>query len=227
MTDRVRADVDRAARCGIPELVLAEGKSDDDLLEAVDAMVDDGACIATRLTPARAELVLDRHPDATYHEEARVLVAGEPSLGDLGTLAVLGAGTSDVPVCEEAATVAEALGATVERAYDVGVAGVHRLYRALDDLDRQNVDAWIVCAGREGALPTVVAGMVRGPVIGVPVSTGYGVGGEGEAALKSMLQSCAPLAVVNVDAGAVAAGVAVQTMDRVAEARGEAIELAE
>lgn len=227
MTDRVRVDVDRAARCGIPELVLAEGKSDEDLLEAVDAMVDEGACIVTRLEPDRADLVLDRHPEATYHEEARVLVAGDPSRGELGTLAVLGAGTSDLPVCEEAAAVAEALGATVERAYDIGVAGVHRLYRALDDLDRESVDAWIVCAGREGALPTVVAGIVRGPVIGVPVSTGYGVGGEGEAALKSMLQSCAPLAVVNVDAGAVAAGVAVQMMDRVAEARREAIEVAE
>lgn len=221
VTDTARLDIDRTARCGVPELVLAEGKSDEDLVPIVDEMVDTaGACIATRLDENRAGPLLERHPDASYDARARVLVVGDPSEGRrLGRVAVLAAGTADVSVAEEAARVLEALGADVVRAFDIGVAGIHRLYRALDEVDRDAVDCWIVCAGREGALPTVVAGLVRGPVVGLPVSTGYGHGGRGEAALSAMLQSCAPLAVVNVDAGAVAAAVAVQFLDRLAEAR--------
>jgi NCAIR mutase (PurE)-related protein len=129
-----------------------------------------------------------------------------------GTVAVLTAGTADVPVAEEAVELLEALGVRVLRSYDVGVAGLHRLGRAIGRLERARPSLYLVFAGREGALPTVVAGLVRAPVVGVPTSVGYGRGGRGEAALTAMLQSCAPLAVVNIDAAVPAALFAVQLL---------------
>jgi pyridinium-3,5-biscarboxylic acid mononucleotide synthase len=127
-----------------------------------------------------------------------------------GTVALLAAGTSDVPVAEEARALLVELGVRVVHAYDVGVAGLHRLLRALSLLERSRPEAYLVFAGREGALPTVVAGLVRAPVLGIPTSVGYGRGGRGEAALAAMLQSCAPLAVVNIDAAVPAALFAAQ-----------------
>jgi NCAIR mutase (PurE)-related protein len=127
-----------------------------------------------------------------------------------GVVAVLTAGTSDVPLAEEARGVLLALGVEVVVAYDVGVAGLHRLLSALRRLERAHPEIYLVFAGREGALPTVVAGLVRAPVVGVPTSVGYGRGGHGEAALTAMLQSCAPLAVVNIDAAVPAALFAAQ-----------------
>jgi pyridinium-3,5-biscarboxylic acid mononucleotide synthase len=129
-----------------------------------------------------------------------------------GPVAILAAGTSDVPVAEEARHVLESVGVRVLRAYDVGVAGLHRLERALRTLERGRPRVYLVCAGREGALPTVVAGLVPAPVVGIPVSTGYGRGGRGEAALNAMLQSCAPIAVVNIDGGIPAALFALQLL---------------
>ena len=127
-----------------------------------------------------------------------------------GVVGILTAGTSDVPLAEEARTLLEELGVTTETAYDVGVAGLHRLLRALRTLERSRPGIYLVFAGREGALPTVVAGLVHAPVVGIPTSTGYGRGGKGEAALSAMLQSCAPLAVVNIDAAVPAALFAAQ-----------------
>jgi hypothetical protein len=125
-------------------------------------------------------------------------------------VAILTAGTSDVPLAEEARAILLTLGIRVVRAYDVGVAGLHRLLSALARVEAQRPEVYIVFAGREGALPTVVAGLVPAPVVGVPTSMGYGRGGRGEAALNAMLQSCAPLAVVNIDGAVPAALFAAQ-----------------
>jgi pyridinium-3,5-biscarboxylic acid mononucleotide synthase len=125
-------------------------------------------------------------------------------------VAILTAGTSDVPLAEEARAILHELGIRVVRAYDVGVAGLHRLLTAVRRLEAHQPELYLVFAGREGALPTVVAGLVRAPVVGIPTSIGYGRGGRGEAALGAMLQSCAPLAVVNIDAAVPAALFAAQ-----------------
>jgi pyridinium-3,5-biscarboxylic acid mononucleotide synthase len=127
-----------------------------------------------------------------------------------GTVAVVTAGTSDVVLAEEARAILTELGIRVVTAYDVGVAGLHRLLRAVRRLEAHRPETYLVFAGREGALPTVLAGLVRAPVVGVPTSVGYGRGGGGEAALNAMLQSCAPLAVVNIDAAVPAALFAAQ-----------------
>ncbi len=131
-----------------------------------------------------------------------------------GNVAVVTAGTSDVPLAEESRAVLEEFGISTVTAYDVGVAGLHRLLRALRRLETARPDLYLVFAGREGALPTVLAGLVRAPVVGVPTSTGYGRGGRGEAALTAMLQSCAPIAVVNIDAAVPAALFAAQRFVR-------------
>ena len=145
-----------------------------------------------------------------HREAARavILSTGNNPAPRRGTVAILTAGTSDIPVAEEARLIAEEMGCEVRTAYDVGVAGIHRLFSALKDLIP--ADVFVVAAGREGTLPAIVAGLVDRPVIGVPVSTGYGYMGGGEAALASMLQSCSVLAVVNIDAGFTAGAFAAQ-----------------
>lgn len=127
-----------------------------------------------------------------------------------GTVAIVTAGTSDVALAEEARAVLTELGIAVVTAYDVGVAGLHRLLRAVRVLERRRPEMYLVLAGREGALPTVIAGLVHSPVVGIPTSVGYGRGGRGEGALTAMLQSCAPIAVVNIDAAVPAALFAAQ-----------------
>ena len=134
-------------------------------------------------------------------------------------VALVTAGTADVPVAEETREVLRALGVRVVHAYDVGVAGIHRLGRAVSRIERRRPSLYLVFAGREGALPTVLAGLVRAPVVGVPTSVGYGRGANGEAALNAMLQSCAPIAVVNIDAGVPAALFAVQMLTARSRAR--------
>lgn len=226
MTTRVgdvaRLDVERQARTGIPEAVLAEGKHDAHLKAIVLQFAGtSGRALVTRLAPERLTLFEGTELDLHYNETARVLVAKHPSAPDPvktgGRVGILAAGTADVAVAEEARIVTEELGCTTATAYDVGVAGIHRLYPELDRL--QDMDVMIVCAGREGALAPVVAGLVDMPVIGLPVSVGYGHMGKGEAALATMLQSCAPLTVVNIDAGFVAGSVAAQIANRVARMR--------
>ncbi|HUR67607.1 MAG TPA: nickel pincer cofactor biosynthesis protein LarB [Candidatus Thermoplasmatota archaeon] len=215
--DSAKLDLAREARTGIPEVVLAEGKRDADLVAIVQAFVAaKGRVLVSRLAPERLPL-LGAVP-VTYHERARLAVAGTapaPSTG--GRVLVLAAGTADVEVAEEARIVAQSMGCETRHHYDVGVAGIHRLFPALDDAAW--ADAVVVVAGREGAIAPVVAGLVDRPVIGIPVSVGYGAGGRGEAALLTMLQSCSPLTVVNIDAGFVGGACAAQIANRVASAR--------
>ncbi|MDD3112654.1 MAG: nickel pincer cofactor biosynthesis protein LarB [Methanofollis liminatans] len=210
-----RIDLGREMRCGIPEVVLAEGKETADLVSIMERhCAAAGRCLATRVTPAQAEEVARAAGAAglscRYEERARTLVLsnGREVAKSGGIVGILTAGTADIRVAEEARVVAEEMGCEVRTAYDVGAAGVHRLFPALKDLSKAHV--FIVAAGREGTLPAVVAGLVDRPVIGVPVSTGYGYMGQGQAALASMLQSCAVLTVVNIDAGFVAGAHAAQ-----------------
>ncbi len=208
--DVAKLDICRAERIGIPEAILAEGKDKGDLVKiAIAHLEETGMTIVTRVSKdqlsAFAEAQLPEGARMEHNPRARTVVIrlGEelqkPRRGRLGVLA---AGTADIPVAEEARVVAEAMGCEVAAEYDVGVAGIHRLFPCLDKM--MKMDAFVVAAGREGTLPAVVAGLVDAPVIGLPVSTGYGLGGGGLAALLSMLQSCSVLTVVNVDAGFVA-----------------------
>lgn len=204
-----RLDAARERRSGVPEAVLADGKTGRETASLVATAVGTtGRAIATRVDDATAAVVTDHladtHPEATVDrtDRAQTLVAHgpdwEPPVLE-ATAGVVTAGTSDAAAAGEAAIVAGEMGATVERIEDVGVAGIARL---LDQLDRlRDMDVLVVAAGREGALPTVVAGLVDVPVVGLPVSVGYGHGGDGEAALAGMLQSCTVLSVVNVDDG--------------------------
>lgn len=216
-----RLDVGRAARKGVPEVIYAPGKTDS-ALEAIARtfVVEAGVALVSRLTAPRAGLLrealaadaaaISYDPSSGIFEAA---AAGYEPPRDRGTVGVLTAGTSDIGVAEEASLVARHMGCRVLPAYDVGVAGIHRLLEPLTEMLQAGVAAIVVVAGMEGALPSIVAGLVDVPVIGVPKSGGYGVGGDGTAALYSMLQSCSPgLVVVNVDngigAGAAAAMIA-------------------
>jgi hypothetical protein len=211
-TDAGRFDAARERRRGIPEAILAEGKTPAEVAAlATTALDTTGRALVTRADEAAASAVAaavgDVEADATVDRDDRagtvVVHAADfepPSLD--AAVAVVAAGTADAAVAGEAAVVAREVGAAVDRVDDVGVANLDRI---LDQVDRvREADAVVVAAGREGALPTVVAGLVDAPVIAAPVSTGYGVGGEGVAALEGALQSCSVLTTVNVDAGFVA-----------------------
>ncbi len=203
-----KLDTGRAERIGIPEAILAEGKNKDDLVKISLAHLEaTGSVIVTRISEDQIRafewVALPPGAKLDHNPRARTVVIRigerEPPRGRVGILA---AGTADIPVAEEARVVAEEMGCLVVSEYDVGVAGIHRLFPCLERM--RDMDAFVVAAGREGTLPAVVAGLVDAPVIGLPVSTGYGIGGGGLAALLSMLQSCSVLTVVNVDAGFVA-----------------------
>lgn len=221
--DVANLDLERASRCGMPEIVLAEGKDTDSLVKIMHNFVHAaGRCVASRITPEQTEAVCAALPDgvtAEYREAGNILILtdGTVPAPSGGKVAILTAGTSDIRVAEEARAIAEEMGADVVTAYDVGVAGIHRLFPALEKVS--GADVYVVCAGREGTLPSVVAGLVDRPVIGVPVSTGYGYMGHGQAALASMLQSCAVITVVNIDAGFTAGAFAARTAALIAEAR--------
>lgn len=210
--DFARLDTERADRAGIPEVVLADGKSTEQLREIATSFLEDRAhVVLTRLNEDDADALESLAAEAEWHPDSNLLVLrteGHTPPACEGTVAVVSGGTADVPVAEEAAVTAREMGCTVEAVYDVGVAGIQRVLSEVDDL--ADADSIVVAAGREGALPTVVAGLVDVPVIGLPVSVGYGHGGEGEAALSSMLQSCTVLSVVNIDAGFVAGAQAAQ-----------------
>lgn len=209
-----KLDLHREVRSGVPEAVYAEGKRREDLEAIIDRLMEaKGRVLLTRLDPERAEGLRARHPDGRYDERSRIWTCG-PALESIGaTVAVLAAGTSDLPVAEEAAVCAEWLGLSVEKHYDVGVAGVHRVLDRLPAI-RQAVVV-IAVAGMDGALPTLVAGLVAAPVIGVPTSVGYGASFGGVAALLTMLNACAPgVAVVNIDNGYGAAVMATRMAKR-------------
>jgi len=199
--DHFTLDFDRTRRCGFPEVVFAEGKSVDTLIAIFQQLLAKQVSIlATRVAAEPAQKLLLHFPGGQYNETARTFRLGSPSDQQLGLVAVVTAGTSDLPVAEEARETLDWMGVSVTMVHDVGVAGPHRLPAQLDKL--RGIDAAVVVAGMEGALPSVVGGYVNCPVIGVPTSVGYGANFGGLSALLSMLNSCAAnVTVVNIDAG--------------------------
>ena len=207
LEDFVKLDTSRHLRTGIPEVIFAENKEDQDLVKIILHCVHKGHVMVTRLPEERFELIkpeFDTIKDQIikYDKKARILVIKDQEIEKKGKIGILTAGTSDIPVAEEARITVEEMGCEALTAYDAGVAGIHRLFSPLKQMLKEDVKALIVVAGMEGALPSVIAGLVDVPVIGVPTSVGYGVGEGGIAALYAMLQSCAPgIAVVNIDNG--------------------------
>ena len=211
-----RLDLHRELRQGLPEAIYAEGKTTEQTLEIAGRLLESTTApvLATRVSLETAEALLEKYPHASYSETARVVILrAEQRPSPLGTAAVLCAGTSDLPVAEEAAVTAEALGIEVERVTDVGVAGLHRLLQIQDKLHES--DVVIVVAGMEGALASLVGGISSAPVVAVPTSVGYGASFDGLAALLAMLNSCAAgITVCNIDNGFGAAVFAARVLRR-------------
>ena len=212
----LRPDLARAQRCGHAEVVYGEGKDREELLAAARSIHDaHGQVLVTRLSAEHGEYLASEIPGACYHPRARCLVAHREPPALRGRIAVLCAGTSDVPVAEEARLTAEITGSATDPCYDVGVAGVHRLLEIRERIDSARVV--VVVAGMDGALPSVVAGLTRRPIIAVPTSVGYGASFGGLAALLTMLNSCATgVAVVNIDNG-FGAGMLASRINRLAD----------
>lgn len=211
-----RLDTDRARRCGLAEVVYCPGKTPEHVIKIFATLRGAGQnVLATRATPELARAVIAEHPDVVYHAMPRCLTLEiKPRPEPFGLVCVCSAGTADLPVAEEAALTAEWMGAKVDRVYDAGVAGLHRLLPHVQTL--RTARAVIVVAGMEGALPSVVGGLIDKPIVAVPTSVGYGLQLNGLAALLAMLNSCAAgITVVNVDNG-FGAGVAAGLINRVA-----------
>lgn len=210
-----KLDLQREARCGFPEVVYCAGKTVDQSVRILDILMEKyDNVIGTRADKAVYDNLAGRHPAAQYDELARMVYQHKDKTVVNGDrlISVITAGTSDIPIAEEAALTAEIMGNRVERIYDVGVAGIHRLLARVDDIRRANVN--IVVAGMEGALASVVGGLVDKPVIAVPTSIGYGANFHGLSALLAMLNSCAAgVSVVNIDNG-FGAGRLADTMNR-------------
>ena len=201
-TAEARIDHHRQLRSGLPEVIYAAGKTAQQTADIFARMAAAGSdVLATRADEVTANAVLAHTPAATYHPQARIIALRQSATAEpRGHIAVVCAGTSDLPIAEEAALTAELFGTRVTRLYDVGVAGLHRLLAVRVQL--ASADCIIVCAGMEGALPSVVGGLVGVPVIAVPTSVGYGAAFAGAAALLGMLNSCSPnVSVVNIDNG--------------------------
>jgi len=198
-----RLDHGRTARCGFPEVVFCQGKEPDQAARiAAGRFERSGKVLLTRATQAVYQAVAGELPEAIWHAQARCITALRPEAGSppQGLVLVLCAGTADLPVAEEARVTAEIMGARVESLYDVGVAGLHRLLAHLETL--RQARALVAVAGMEGALPSVVAGLVSAPVVAVPTSVGYGASFGGLSALLTMLNCCAAgVGVVNIDNG--------------------------
>ncbi|MGB2867073.1 MAG: nickel pincer cofactor biosynthesis protein LarB [Bacteroidota bacterium] len=204
-----RLDLQRAQRTGIPEAVFAEGKNPEQVIGMLRGFTEkNGIGLATRVSTSCAAAVQDSLGSefvVSYNQTGRTIVTRNPKYEPKSTggkIAILAAGTADLPVAEEAKVTAEVMGCETFTFYDVGVAGIHRLMKPVETILEKEVAAVVVVAGMEGALASVVKGVIPVPVIGVPTSNGYGYGGKGEAALMSMLQSCSPgLTVMNIDNG--------------------------
>ncbi len=202
--DYANLDFQRQERTGVMEAVFCQGKKSSQVAGIIKSFVDEGKKVmATRATKKDYEETLKLVPEIIYYEEARVLssfsLSSEQSTKK-GTIAVITAGTADIPVAEEAAVTAHLLGNRVEKYYDVGVAGIHRVLQQIEEIRRAQVI--IVVAGMEGALASVVGGLVEAPIVAVPTSVGYGAHFQGMASLLTMLNSCAPgVGVVNIDNG--------------------------
>lgn len=230
--DYARLDVGRELRRGIPEVVLGDVKRVEELVEIVSRkLAATGRAIVSRVSRRKAEVLVERIRPASYRyeERARALVLyaeGYRRRETGGRVAILSGGTADIPVAEEARVMAEEMGCEVRCWYDVGVAALHRALQAVGEALSWGADAIIVAAGREAALASLVAGLADVPVVGVPVSVGYGFAGRGLSALASMLQSCPlGLAVVNIDAGIAAGAFAALVANAVARARGATHEM--
>ncbi len=225
----IRLDGGRLHRAGVPEVVFAEHKIADAVAEGLRGLAEaNGRALASRCPQSTVEHLREKlSNDYEIHhcEEAKTVVVAQPGVKPPltgGRVGVITAGSSDAPIAAEAAVMAQEMGAVVTQVRDVGVAGIHRLVEPLESLISEGVDAIVVAAGMDGALPSVVAGLVAVPVIGLPTSVGYGYGGQGVGALMSMLQTCAPgLVVVNIDNGIGAGATAALIANRVAEARNE------
>lgn len=217
-----KVDHHRKQRQGFPEVIYGEGKTVEQIiaiLQAIKAKQND--ILITRISPDKADKILEVHPELTYHDMAQILSlkVEEKREEKEGYIAILCAGTSDLRIAEEAAVTAEALGSNVRRFYDVGVAGIHRLLDQAPAIQGATVS--VVIAGMEGALPSVVGGLVSHPVIAVPTSVGYGANFQGLSALLTMLNSCASgISVVNIDNGFGGAYNAV-LIDRLAQGKEE------
>lgn len=225
--DFVTPDLHRAKRKGVPEVILAEGKTVEQALKIAHIFLEkNGRALLSRVSP-ELEMRLRSEFDGVpleWYSLARAMVLTRPDFvrpQTGGRVGILTAGTSDLPAAEEAAMVCKEMGCTVYTTFDVGVAGLHRLFEPLRQmLDDHQVDVLIVAAGMDGALPSVVSGLADVPVIGLPTPVGYGLGGQGVAALYSMLQNCAPgLAVVNIGNGVGAGAIAGLIANRMAAAR--------
>jgi len=225
VNDIAKFDIHRAHRTGVPEVIVAEDKTLEDTVEITSEMIKHGSRVILTRVPEDYYDELKKIKGVTirYLKASRVCViykkGSKKPIKTGGKVGIITAGTSDIPVAEEARIIAEECGCETYTAYDVGVAGLHRVIPSLKEMINNNMDVYIVAAGREGALPTLIAGMVDAPVIGVPISTGYGIAGKGESALYTMLQSCSPLVTVNIDAGFTAGAVAAQIANRMASAR--------
>lgn len=204
-----KLDMHRRVRSGFAEVIFCQGKADDHLLEIFGRIYEaEGEVMGTRASREQYELIRERYPLAEYDEVSRIIkISQDKKLA--GRIAVCTAGTADIPVAEEAAQTAEYFGSYADRIYDVGVCGIHRLLSQLDRLEAAN--CVVAVAGMEGALASVIGGLVDKPVIAVPTSVGYGAGFGGVAALLTMINSCANgIAVVNIDNGYGAGYIAAQ-----------------
>jgi NCAIR mutase (PurE)-related protein len=224
VSDIAKVDIHRVKRVGIPEAIIADCKTCEEVASIAHVHLEkEGRVIITRVREENyatlKSLAEETKSKIRWEKRARIIIIGETLTRSGGKIGVISAGTADIPVAEEAKVIAEEMGCAVSVIYDVGVAGIHRLFPELTKLVKAGVDAIVVAAGREGTLPTIVSGLVDVPVIGVPVSTGYGAGGKGEAALLSMLQSCSVLTVVNIDAGFTAGAFAARIANLAAKNR--------
>lgn len=195
-----KVDTSRQDRTGFPEVVYCKNKTDEELLQITGELYKrNGYALLTRAGFEQAHLLQEQFKDAVFHERAGLITVGK-GMEQRGLVSVLTGGTSDIPVAEEAAVTAEIFGSHVQRIFDVGVAGIHRLFSHRDQIEKSNVI--VAVAGMEGALPSVVGGLFPIPVIGVPTSVGYGTHLGGITPLLTMLNSCAPgVSVVNIDNG--------------------------
>ena len=196
-----KIDHHRQLRKGVPEVIFGEGKTTEQITDVVHSMTEAGVdTLVTRIGKDAGSLLKERFADGVYHEPSRCFfIKKDESIRGKGTILVVSAGTSDIPVAEEAYVTSMFFGNTTERLYDVGVAGIHRLFQNIQLLREARVV--IVAAGMEGALPSIVAGVVGAPVIGVPTSVGYGASFGGLSSLLTMLNSCSTVATFNIDNG--------------------------
>jgi NCAIR mutase (PurE)-related protein len=208
--DVAKFDIKRTERTGFPEAVFSPSKDYEDLITIIKNYLENSEedLIITKLSPERHDMILDDLGENSfildYNKRAQILIIRKQitKKDPIAKIGIITAGTSDINIAEEAKVIVEEGGCEAITSYDIGVAGIHRLFPQIAHMVKEGVRAFIVCAGMEGALPSVVAGLVDVPVIAVPTSVGYGVGEGGRVALDAMLQSCAPgIAVVNIDNG--------------------------